>query len=265
MTTAAFRRLGRTDATAGVLLLVEGAALSVVLAVTRGGAPSPVTVDLRGASGVVHRLALAPVDAAAASVLLLVLSGLARLVLVAPPLRRRRDTALAANHHDTRWLEFAFTSSIRLFLIAQLNGVAELGALVPIYALTSGMVLCSVLQERVRVAAGHPMLPLCVGAAIGIVPWGVVAFYQLGASVAGDGPTVMVRILTLVLLAAAFAFFITQWREQRRAAAVDRLDRADRLAVLIAGERRYVVLSAVAATLFALLVVLGVALPAAGR
>lgn len=259
MTAAALRR---TDAVAGVLLLVEATVLTVVLAATGGAAPSPVTVGLRGASGVTHHVALVPVDAAAASVLLLVLTGLARLVLVAPPLRRRRDAALEANHHDARWLEFAFTSSIRLLLIAQLNGVAELGALVPIYAITSGMVLCSVLQERTRVTAGHPMLPLCVGAAIGIVPWGVVAFDQVGASVAGDGPAPIVRILTLVLLAAAFAFFITQWREQRRVTAADG---ADRLAALIAGEQRYVVLSAVTATLFALLVVLGIALPAGGR
>ncbi|WP_375399151.1 heliorhodopsin HeR [uncultured Amnibacterium sp.] len=257
MTPAALRR---TDAVAGGLLLVEAALLTVALVATGGSVRLPVTAGLRGASGTVDRVQLAQVDAAAAAILLLVLTGLARLLLLAGPLRRRRDAALALNHHDARWLEFAFTSSIRIFLIAQLNGVAELGALVPIYAITSGLVLCSVLQERVTVTAGHPLLPLCFGAALGIVPWGVIAFHQLGAGVVGAGPTPIVRVTTLVLLAAAFVFFITQWREQRRIAAADG---ADRLRVLIAGEQRYVVLSAVAATLFALLVVLGIALPSA--
>lgn len=254
--------LCRTDGLVGVVLLVQAAVLAIVLVASGAAVPAPVAVGLRGSSGVTDHVPLGQVDIAVAAVVLLVLTGVARLVLVVGPLRRRRDAALATNHHGARWLEFAFTSSIRLFLIAQLNGVAELGALVPIYAITSALVLCHVLQERVRVTAGHPMLPLCVGAAIGIVPWGVIAFYQLGAGVVGDGPAPVVRVVTLVLLAAAFAFFITQWREQRRIAAADD---ADRLGVLIAGERRYVVLSAVAATLFALLVVLGIALPSVGH
>lgn len=255
MTPAALRR---TDGVAGVLLLVEAVLLTAARAAAGGSVRLPVTVGLRGAGGVIDRVQLAQVDAAAAAILLLALTGLARLLLLAGPLRRRRDAALELNHHGARWLEFAFTSSIRIFLIAQLNGVTELGALVPIYAITSGLVLCSVLQERVTVTAGHPLLPLCFGAALGIVPWGVIAFHQLGAGVVGDGPTPIVRVTTLVLLAAAFVFFITQWREQRRIAAADG---ADRVRVLIAGEQRHVVLSAVAATLFALLVVLGGLMP----
>lgn len=255
MTLAALRR---TDGVAGVLLLVEAGALTAVLVATGGRVPLPVVVGLRGASGVTDRLQLGQVDAAAAAILLLGLTGLARLVLLAGPLRRRRDAALALNRHGARWLEFAFTSAIRVFLVAQLNGVAELGALVPIYAITSGLALCSVLQERVTVTAGHPMLPLCVGAAMGIVPWGVIAFHQSGAGVVGDGPAPIVRLITLTMLAAAFVFFIAQWREQRRIAAADD---AGRLRVLIAGERQYVVSSAVAATLFALLAVFGIALP----
>ena len=177
----------------------------------------------------------------------------ARLITVIPALFARVAGRLRSNDHSPRWTEFVFTSSIAVFLVAQLNGVTDIGALVTIYAITSGMTLFSLLQERTTVRCGHPLLPLAFGAAVGIVPWGVIAFHQVGAGVVGDGPSIIVRVITLTMLAAAFAFAITQWREQRAA-----LLGAQR----VAGERMHVILSAASSSLFAWLVVLGVVLPA---
>jgi hypothetical protein len=170
---------------------------------------------------------LVQVDAVAGVIVLLVLAGLARLV---------------GSGQGARWIEFSLTSSITVFLVAQLNGVSDIGALVLIYAATTGMVLFAVLQDRVLVSRGHPLLPLCFAAALGIVPWGVIAFYQIGASLTGPGPAVMVRLITLVMLVSAAAFFVSQWREARRQRG---------------GERMHVLLSFASASAFAWLVVLG--------
>ena len=199
---------------AGAMLLVETAALtalgrSLLVPVTFG------------------RFELLRVDVAAGAIVLLVLVALARLVGSGP---------------SARWIEFSLTSSITVFLVAQLNGISDIGALVLIYAATTGMVLFAVLQDRVLVSRGHPLLPLCFAAALGIVPWGVIAFYQIGASLIGSGPSVMVRLITLVMLASAAAFFIFQWRGARR----------QRF-----GERTHVLLSFASASVFAWLVVLG--------
>lgn len=125
---------------------------------------------------------------------------------------------LEANHHGARWIIFSLTSSITVFLVAQLNGITAIGSLVLIYSATSAMTLFSVLQERATLSSGPRMLPLAFGAAIGIVPWGIIAFQEITAGIVGTGPDLAVRLLTLLMLAAACAAAYANWTEQRRAA-----------------------------------------------
>ncbi|GGK97919.1 hypothetical protein GCM10007382_17710 [Salinibacterium xinjiangense] len=42
---------------------------------------------------------------------------------------------------------------------------------------------------------------------MGIVPWGVIAFYQIGAIVAGDDPAPIVRVITIAMLAIAAGYW----------------------------------------------------------
>jgi len=244
------RGLRRLSFVAGLLMLLQAMLLTGILSTSADHVLLPITVDFPGGAG--ERVELSQVDVGVAVVVLCVLVAGARLAVVIPTVFTRLSGRLRSNDHAARWTEFAFTSSITVFLVAQLNGISDIGALVVIYAITSGMTLFSVLQERTTVRSGHPLLPLAFGTMVGIVPWGVIAFNQVGAGVVGDGPTVILRVITLAMLAAAFTFAATQWREQR--------------AVLTgahgtAGERMHVVLSVVQASLFAWLVVLGVVLP----
>jgi hypothetical protein len=158
---------------------------------------------------------------------------------------------LAENNHGARWIVFSLTSSITVFLVAQLNGITDIGTLVLIYAATSTMTLFSLVQERMPVGpenkGSHRMLPLMFGAAIGIVPWGIIAFWEIAASIAGNGPPAGVRILTLLMLAAAISFALANWSEQRRAA---------QGVIDVRGEQAFIVLSAVGASVFAWAVLL---------
>ena len=79
------------------------------------------------------------------------------------------------------------------------------------------------------------------------MPWGIIAFQEIAAGIAGDGPSLPVRILTLAMLAFAFAFAATNWHEQRRAQS----GQSD-----VRGERTFIALSAVAASVFAWAVLL---------
>jgi len=186
------RRVG-----AAVLLVLVALALAVVLATTRPDLARPVTVDLPDAA---PRLVLGDVEVGAAAVLL---------CLVAAGARLRKSTALG------RAVEASFLTSVTVFLVAQLNGVADVGALVLVYAATSALWLFAILQDRVEVRRGHPMLPLSFGTAIGIVPWGVIALHQVGGLLAGGGPTALARVLTLVMLALSAAQVVAQWRGSR--------------------------------------------------
>jgi len=234
-----------------ILLIGAGAALGAqaiflfaVLALGRGAtAPAlrPVTFEAN---------ILLQVDIRVGAVVVLALLAVSFLLLATQPLGERSARGLALHRHDVRWIIFSLTSSITTFLVAQLNGITAIGTLVLIYAATSTMTLFSVVQERMspplQGSSPSPVprstLALAFGAAIGIVPWGIIAFQEIASGIAGDGPSLTVRILTIAMLAFACAFAVTNWREQRH-----RLDgvRGQR------GEHTFIVLSTVAASVFA--------------
>ena len=222
---------------AAVVLTLEAVVIAVIL-LTHDSRTFPIVASLAG-----ERAAIARIDPGAAAVVLLLLVAAVRLL---PVLLGRGPASTAGWASRTiRLIEYSFTSSIVVFLVAVLNGITEVGTLVLVYAATSAMTLFTMLQGRVRVESGHAMLPMCFGAAIGIVPWGVIAFYQIGSGIVGFGPSPIVRVVTLVMLAFAVAFFVTQWREARRSPAPG----AGR------GERMHVLLSAAALSVFGWLVV----------
>jgi hypothetical protein len=207
-------RLRLIAAIGAAVLLAEVIVLGILLATApRPAAALPVGVTLRGADGPIVRVPLAAVSAGPAAVVVLVLAAAARLVALPGGAARRRCDAVARNRHPLRWWEWSFTLPITVFLVAQLNGIAEVPALVLVYAVTAGAVLIAALQEAMP--AGRP-LALMLAAALGIVPWGVIAFVQIGAGLAGHPPSGAVRVLTLLMLAAAAGFLVLVWREQSR-------------------------------------------------
>lgn len=104
---------------------------------------------------------------------------------------------------------------ILLVLVARLNGAAEATALVLTYAASAGGVLFRSLHRP----GGDPM-PLRWWAVLGIVPWGAVAFSQVGGLLTGTPPSVAIRVLTLVVLAASIAEFVAAYRRRDRPPAV---------------------------------------------
>lgn len=241
-------RLRLTAAVCGLLLAVEAVVIAVLLPLVHD-VPLPAVVDLRGADGVPVRVLLATVSPGWAAVILLALGAVARLAVVPRRTAEKDAAALARNRHPARWWEWSFTLPITVFLVAQLNGISEVPALVLVYAATAGAVLTAALQELVPAGRRQPLM---LAAAVGIVPWGVIAFVQVGAGLAGHPPSGAVRVLTLVELVCAAAFLLVVWREQARAGRGARDDRAERAVVL---------LGTVALSAFAWLVVFAAALP----
>ncbi|PPF76545.1 hypothetical protein C5B96_16570 [Subtercola sp. Z020] len=260
---------------AAAVLGVEAVALAIVRAATGRRVLLPVDAWLSSLGGrasgtpgpTPEPVQIAVTDLGVAVVVLCVLVAVAR-ALEAAGRTRGSDTA--------RWVEFSVTASVTVFLVAQLNGVQDVTTLVLVYAATSGMALFGLLQQRVGVGRGHPKLALCFGAGLGIVPWGVVAFQQIGAGLVGDPPSVAVRVITLVMLAFAGAFLVAQWRVAGVAGGASVVADADASADAGAGatgradavgrggfrgERMHVLLSAASTSVFAWLVVLGLVLP----
>ena len=107
---------------------------------------------------------------------------------------------------------FAQSSGITLFLVAQLNGVTEAGALILVYALGGGAAGLLWLQAREPDDRRRSRWPFSFGAGLAVVPWGIVALYQIVALAAGEPPAPIVRVLTvLILIVVASAW----WTERR--------------------------------------------------
>ncbi len=117
----------------------------------------------------------------------------------------------AATDRRLRWLESSLSASITVFLLAELNGIRELAALVAMYALTSAAILFAALQDG---RTDRPrMLPASFGAMVGIVPWGLIAWCEIAPVLVGDaGPAVWVRVLTIVVLALFVVGAVLVWR-----------------------------------------------------
>ena len=243
--------LRRVSGLAGMLLLVQAVVWGIVLARTPARVVLPITLGLPGGR---ERIQLFAVDIGVGVIVLAMLVAVSRLVVVIPTVFPHYASGVLSNRNAARWIEFVFSSSITLFLVAQLNGISDIGTLVLSFAITSGMTLFSVLQERSVRSAGGRMLPLWFGAAIGIVPWGVIAFHQVSALVVGHPPSALARVITLTMLAFAFAFFLSHWRNQRRR---DQR-RKDSGQSAVAGERTHILLSLASTSVFAWLVAFGV-------
>lgn len=160
----------------------------------------PVMVDIGGGM----RLAL--VNLGIAAITLLTFSAVCRTIAIVWP------------SPVIRWIEWSQVSGITVFLIAQLNGVRDVAALVALYALAAGACLFLVLHEVGTVGRW----PFSFGAVVGIVPWGVIAFYQIGAVVMGEGPVAIIRVITIATLAVTAAYWAVSIRRgpSRHASAI---------------------------------------------
>ncbi|MGU3409669.1 hypothetical protein ACLBWP_06140 [Microbacterium sp. M1A1_1b] len=195
--------MGNWRRTLGLLVAVQAVALAAV-ALIGARATRAVTVTLDGRDPVT----LSHVDVGLAMVVVIALLAVG---WVLPP---RPGGAV----------DPLLTTPVTVFVIAQLNGVRDVGALVGIYALASAGVLFAVVQhrdDRLRPPGGDgSRVPLSLGSAVGIVPWGIIAFHQVGAGVVGHPLPGIVVVTTLVALAGAIAEFVATWRHRPVAAAV---------------------------------------------
>jgi len=189
MTTRALRVLAE-------LVLAAQAVLLALLNATADPIRMPVTAGFLGGD------TLTSVDLRAATVVLLGFGALCSAAAVRWP------------SPQLRWIEWSQVSAIIVFLVAQLNGVQDVATLVALYALTAGASLFLALHET----STEGTWPFVFGAAVGIVPWGVIALYQVGSIIAGSDPTVVVRVITLAMLALAAAY----WFLMRRARVLER-------------------------------------------
>jgi hypothetical protein len=189
-----------------VVLLSNDFALPVTAAFMEGPPGSPAQTEQ------LFTLPLGPAVAA-----FLFLSAIAHAVVAGPGWGKyRRD--LAAHRNEQRWIEYAFSSSLMIVLIAMITGIADIAALVALFGVNASMILFGWLQERYEEPGRARWWPFVFGCIAGIVPWVAIGIY-LWAPGASAEPPAFVYAIFVSLFVFYNSFALNQVLQYRQVAA----------------------------------------------
>jgi len=142
-----------------------------------------------------------------------------------------------------RWVEYSLSSSLMIFLIAQLNGISNYATLLAIFGVNVSMILFGWLQEKYASPGDGQWLPFIFGCIAGVIPWVIILTQLISPSgPAGATPPGFVYGIVFSLFALFNVFALVQYKQYRA---------KGKWANYIRGEKSYIVLSFVAKSLLA--------------
>lgn len=251
------KRLRAYNLVAGVFHALQAAALVFIIQALDAQAEFPVTVDyMAGPPGSPippERVELFTVNMGYGLVGFLALSAIFHFVVASPTFFDRYSAGLLANHNYFRWTEYSLSSSIMIFLIAQLTGVTDANALMAIFATNAAMILFGALQEKYEKPGTKQLLPFIFGSMVGIVPWFSIFLMtiQPGSTNDAEVPGFVIGVMVSIFIAFN-AFALNQWLQYRQ---------IGKWRSYLQGERSYITLSLVAKSALAWQVFAGVLAP----
>ena len=251
-------RLRVYNIVAGSLHLVQALGFAYVLTLLSTQVTFAVTADyLSGPPGVPlppERVTLFDVNVGIGVVSFLALSAFFHFLISSPKFFPRYAAGLKANRNYFRWVEYSLSSSIMIWLIAQITGITDIAALFSIFAANAAMIMFGALQEKYETPGNGKFLPFIFGSMVGAVPWVVILIYFIapGSNTEAAPPAFVYGIIiSLFLFFNTFAVNqvlqyrqVGGWRDYLR------------------GERAYITLSLVAKTALAWQVFSGAIIPA---
>jgi len=107
----------------------------------------------------------------------LAISAIALLVIASPRVFPWYKRNLLQNRNYGRWIEYFFSSSIMIVLIAQLVGISDIAALVAVFGVNACMILFGALMESYEAPGTASWLPFWFGSFAGVVPWIAIVIY----------------------------------------------------------------------------------------
>lgn len=163
--------------------------------------------------------------------------GLAALdhLLTGTGMRARYEAGLREGINRFRWVEYSFSATIMLVLIAFYNGITGIDAVIAIAGANVGMILFGWLQESTNPPGRRrvSLLPFWFGTLVGLAPWVAILINLLGA----DQVPGFVYGIFVSLFVFFSSFGLNQWLQYRG---------VGRWASYAYGEKVYLVLSLVA-------------------
>ena len=147
-----------------------------------------------------------------------------------------------------RWIEYALSSTLMIILIALLNAVWDIVALIAIAGVNISMILFGWLQEKYEEPGkSASLLPFWFGCIAGITPW-IAMFWLLFSPGSTANAPGFVYGIVFSLFALFNSFAIVQWLQYKQ---------VGKWADYLAGEKTYITLSFVAKSLLAWQIFIG--------
>ncbi|MBU1145166.1 MAG: heliorhodopsin HeR [Firmicutes bacterium] len=186
----------------------------------------------------------------------LLLSAVAHALISIPnKLNKKYNSDLQKGINQFRWFEYALSSSIMIVLIATLFGIYDIASLILIFIVNASMNLFGLVMEQLNAKRAQNEKinwgPFIWGAIAGIAPWIVILLYMFGNANFGQVPWFVWAIVGTYFV--AFNSFPVNMVLQYK--------KIGKWKNYLYGERAYIVLSLVAKSLLAWLVLFGAMQP----
>ena len=155
----------------------------------------------------------------------------------------RYASGLKQSRNIFRWVEYSLSSSIMIFLIAQLNGISNYAALLAIFGVNLSMILFGWLQEKYTQPGDGQWLPFIFGCIAGIIPWLIIVTQLLSPNgPAGSSAPGFVYGIVISLFVFFNCFALVQYKQYRA---------KGKWSNYLRGEKTYIILSFSAKSLLA--------------
>jgi Heliorhodopsin len=154
--------------------------------------------------------------------------------------RRTYEDDLRRGINRFRWVEYSFSATLMVLLIASYSGITDIAAVVAIAGANVAMILFGWLQERMNPPGrtSTTMMPFWFGTIAGVAPWVAIWVNVIGA----DTVPGFVYGIVIAELVFFFSFGLNQWLQYRG---------IGRWHDYAFGEKTYLVLSLVAKSVLA--------------
>jgi hypothetical protein len=182
-----------------VLMLVLSSKFSLPLTTTYIGK------SVNAAATVTRQIALVRMGPLVA--LFLFISVVAHFTIILPGVFESYVRNLGRNINYARWIEYAFSSSVMIWIIAMLSGMYDLSSLILIFFLNAMMILFGWMMElHNQTTLKTNWTAFYFGCIAGAVPWVIIFLYFISAAAGGNVPGFVYGIMiSLFILFNIFA------------------------------------------------------------
>jgi hypothetical protein len=143
------------------------------------------------------------------------MSAFAHLMLVMPGVFGWYVRNLKRKRNDARWIEYSFSASLMIVLIAMLTGIGDIAALIALFGVNASMIFFGLVQEHYAEPGSGRLLPFWLGCIAGAVPWIAIGVYFVSPGTPASPPAFVYGVF-ISLFAFFNVFALNMWLQYRQ-------------------------------------------------